>query len=256
MYRDFFMNRWAIGCIAFLIIFSAACIFWYQYDTAKDRKVLTDAQEYVQRLENNHKSNANKVIYSENNPMADESTLTAEKHLTNTSSVLVPGTTSIQSKSKTKSASTDIEKADSFISPFGFGPYPKVPVDYFSKPIWIHDPSNINDFPDHALMNIELIDRVLVKLWVQGDHAIIGGSTHNGKVYPHYPDVVYVGYKEKVTENGETYRFISSIKSSPLIRLDPVKALEGDIPPHYRIVDLEKAGIDPYEFLNLDEPEY
>ena len=47
------------------------------------------------------------------------------------------------------------------VSPFGFGPYPEVPDDYFGIPVSMQDPN----LPDHTEKNVELIDRVLIKLW-------------------------------------------------------------------------------------------
>ena len=44
------------------------------------------------------------------------------------------------------------------VSPFGFGPYPEVPADYFGVPIWMQD----TGLPGDAQRNIELIDRVLI----------------------------------------------------------------------------------------------
>lgn len=255
MFRDFLTNKWIIGGVAFLILFAVACVFWYRYDTAPDRRDAAETAELLRQWAAKKAEPDDKVEQAAD-ASVKSTTPTAEKSITETTSEVTEDTTSIQIQKETKTAYTNIEVAEEFVSPFGFGPYPKVPDDYFGLPIWMRDPLTIDDFPDHARRNIELIDRVLVKLWIQGDHAIVGGSTYNGKIYPHYLDVVYVGYKEKVTENGVSYRFISNVKAPPNIRLDPVQIMEGNIPPHYKIIDLDEAGIDPYEFLKLGEPEY
>ncbi len=125
------------------------------------------------------------------------------------------------------------------VSPFGFGSYPKVPDDY---PGDFGRQGEINwayrDSPGK-----ELISRVLVKLWAEGERNFIGGSTHRGKVYPHYYDTVYVRIEE--TETGRSIRR----KSGPFVdfSLDDLD----DPPPHIRILDLETSGIDPYQYLNL-----
>ena len=135
------------------------------------------------------------------------------------------------------------------VSPFGFGPYPEVPADYFREPIWMRD-GDIH--PNDVHRDIELIDRVLIKLWTQGDRGFVGASTHNGKIYPHYPDTLYVRWTEKVTPDGFPYRYISRVKGAS-------NAPHGDqlnrdgIPPHFKVIDLDEGGIDPYQFLNLTQ---
>ena len=65
--------------------------------------------------------------------------------------------------------------------------------------------------PEH-----ELIYRVLIKLWNQGDHGFINGAfrDNDSKVYPLYPDVVYVKWGYAVTHdeggNPTPYRYIAT----------------------------------------------
>lgn len=143
------------------------------------------------------------------------------------------------------------------ISPFGYGPYPEVPSDYFGEPIWVREPHILSDFPDEARRNIELIDRVLVKLWQQGDRGIVGGSTYDGKVYPHYDDVVYVRWKETELPDGSVYRYVSRQKGGggvPDLTAEDFRT--GNIPPNLEIIDIDDAGFDPYQFLNLEDDGY
>ena len=145
---------------------------------------------------------------------------------------------------------TEEETAEVPVSPYGFGPYPEVPSDYFGEPIWIRDPGLFSDFPDDARKNIELIDRVLVKLWQQGDREIVGGSTYNGKVYPHYDNVVYVRWEEVELPGGGVHRYVSRLKGAgegPT----PHDISTGNIPPNFKVVELDDAGFDPYQFLNF-----
>lgn len=140
------------------------------------------------------------------------------------------------------------------VSPFGFGPYPEVPADYFGEPIWMRDPDIFSEFPNEARKNIELIDRVLVKLWQQGDREIVGGSTYNGKVYPHYDNVVYVRWKAYELPDGSVHRYISrEIGAGEGPTSDDI--VTGNIPPNFKVVDLDDAGFDPYQFLNLEHLE-
>ena len=137
------------------------------------------------------------------------------------------------------------------VSPFGFGPYPEVPADYFGEPIWTRNPNTIAGFPDHALENIELIDRVLIKLWEQGDRKIVGGSTAYGKVYPHYRDIIYVRWTETPPlSDGTVHSYISRAKGANNgYSIDDIET--GNIPWHFTVIDFDDAGYDPYEFLNL-----
>ena len=65
--------------------------------------------------------------------------------------------------------------------------------------------------PEH-----ESIYRVLIKLWNQGERGFINGAFRNndGKVYPLYPDVVYVkwGYSVTYDEGGNPtpYKYIAT----------------------------------------------
>ena len=136
----------------------------------------------------------------------------------------------------------DEELDDVPVSPHGFGPYPKVPVDYPNDmtPTWITENG-------HQSRNHELIDRVLIKLWNQGDKNISGGyrSNKTGRIYPLYPNTVYVRYKEIVAPDGTVHRFIGSNRGT--VTLGP----SGEVPPGVTVLDLDKEGVDPYNFLGL-----
>ena len=56
------------------------------------------------------------------------------------------------------------------VSPFGFGPYPKVPSDFPRDPIWVAVDmyEKINQHGRGMMKAIELMDRVVIKLWNQG----------------------------------------------------------------------------------------
>lgn len=134
------------------------------------------------------------------------------------------------------------ESADVPVSPHGFGAYPEVPVDYPKEmtPTWITENG-------HQSRNHELIDRVLIKLWNQGDKNISGGyrSNKTGRIYPLYPNTVYVRYKEIVAPDGTAHRFIGSNRGT--VTLGP----SGEVPPGVTVLDLDKEGVDPYDFLDL-----
>lgn len=51
MYRDILTHKWILGGLAFLIVFSIACVWWYHYDTAPYRKAAAEAEELLRQSE-------------------------------------------------------------------------------------------------------------------------------------------------------------------------------------------------------------
>ncbi len=79
--------------------------------------------------------------------------------------------------------------------------FPPVPEGFPSNltPVWLKIPGyQKGDMPEH-----ESIYRVLIKLWNQGDHGFINGAfrDNDSKVYPLYPNVVYVKWGYAVTHD-------------------------------------------------------
>ena len=139
------------------------------------------------------------------------------------------------------------------VSPFGFGTYPEVPSDYIASlglPIWYEH--GFDEIPATATheRNIELIDRVLVKLWKDGKD-VDRGFYKDGKVYPLYSKSAYVKHYHRIHDNGYTTD-LTVIKSSDFdLNLTIERLQNGDIPDDYTILDLDTEGIDPYTFLGL-----
>ena len=143
--------------------------------------------------------------------------------------------------------STEEEPAEDVpVSPHGFGPYPEVPVGYpkLMTPTWI---KNENPSRDHELMH-----RVLIKLWNQGDHDVSGAVMKGGLVYPLYPNTAYVTYDSIEMPDGTVRRFIRSA-TGPL-GTKPIRH-PGErfpvLPEGITAIDRDNAGINPYEFLDL-----
>jgi hypothetical protein len=69
--------------------------------------------------------------------------------------------------------------------------FPEIPEGFPSglKPVWLYPDYQKGDMHEH-----EMIYRVLIKLWNQGDHDFVNGiyDHDHKKVYPLYPDVMYV----------------------------------------------------------------
>ena len=143
------------------------------------------------------------------------------------------------------------------VSPFGFGPYPEVPSDFPHDPVWVADP----DYPEgdehlgsNFMREMELINRVLIKLWKQGRRAS-SASMSDGFVYPGYPDTVYVTWDYIEEPDGTMTRYASEISSGPAVPLSVHDAIseEGAVPFGIKELSHEADGIDPYTFLNLNQ---
>ena len=135
--------------------------------------------------------------------------------------------------------------------------FPSVPNRYLVDnplPVWLKYPGyQKGDMPEH-----ELIGRVLIKLWNQGHRGFQGGALrdNNGKVYPLYPDVLYVKWAEKVInfEDGSSMpvRYIATSMGTHAREFEPIDFIAGDWETKYpgtRFVAYDDAGYDPYSFL-------
>ena len=140
------------------------------------------------------------------------------------------------------------------VSPFGFGPYPQVPSDFPRDPIWeaVDMYEKINQHGRGMMKAIELMDRVVIKLWNQG-HGATSASMGKGLVYPGFPNTVYVRWNYIEEPDGTITRYAGRITSGPDILDSVFDALgEGIIPPGITVLDHDADGIDPYTFLNLN----
>ena len=127
------------------------------------------------------------------------------------------------------------------VSPFGFGEYPKIPDGFpFDNP-WDVPTTNAN---------FELMHRVQIKLWNEGKRPE-GMVWENGKVYPMYPNTVYVKWDYYEAEDGSMERYISESTSGTLSPYAESLLDEGIIPPGVTVYDQNESGIDPYSYLGL-----
>ena len=149
-------------------------------------------------------------------------------------------------------------------SPVEKGDFPEVPDGFPSDltPVWIEFPN----YQKGDMYKHEMIDRVLIKLWNQGDHDFVNGAYQddNGRVYPLYPDVVYIEWGETVSDDPdeEVVRFPRFTLATHERSSDP-DALGGlftvaeltsgayrTMYPSVKFVDYDSAGYDPGTFLD------
>jgi len=140
------------------------------------------------------------------------------------------------------------------VSPFGFGPYPQVPSNFPRDPIWeeVDMYEKINQHGQGMMKAIELMDRVLIKLWNQG-HRASSASMSKGLVLPQYPNAVYVRWRYIEESDGTIRRYAGRTTSGPDMPESVFDNLrEGIIPSGIKVLDYDSDGIDPYTFLNLN----
>ena len=142
--------------------------------------------------------------------------------------------------------------------------FPPVPEGFPSNltPVWIKHPNyQKGDMPNH-----ENIDRVLIKLWNQGDRDFVNGvyKERYGRVYPLYPDVVYVKWRNEVYPDGTKFPYISSTlathqRGDPRVNQvgsglftfqDMISGAYKTKYPDLKLVAFEDAGYDPATFLD------
>lgn len=133
--------------------------------------------------------------------------------------------------------------------------YPQEPPDYpfrVTLPFAAGEKVRLTDLSQHRLL-----DLVMIKLWNEGDHDFVGAniSHKTGKVYPVYEDVAYVTWDESKRPDGTIHRYISTVLTVPAVDSDKItEQLEsGETPEGIKIVDYASAGIDPFEYLGIDE---
>ena len=139
--------------------------------------------------------------------------------------------------------------------------FPETPEGFPMTPLWDDDtfPNyQKGDMPGH-----EMIYRVLIKLWNQGDHNFINGirDTSNGRVYPLYPDTIYVkSWKKHVVrsppDKPRTIRVPRGIVGTHIRFFTPEELYFHGVEasyPEIKFVEKHTAGYDPETFLTDDE---
>ena len=254
MFRDIFTNKWIIGGVAFLIVFAVACVFWYRYDTAPDRKSAAEAEKLLQQWAEKKAAPDDKMEQA-----ADIVSTESENQTENTAEVteykgrlLRPGDivdgriflgTEPPSPELLAQLGVQPRSQDEIISPYGFGPYPELP-EGFGPITW-----------PRKSANSELRIRVKIKLLNQGV-PVKGSIMENGLVYPIIKGVRYVIWGES---DGKQYLrrslghpddgdYMRTIKKEKNARDESITAADF---PGIKLVPFEEGGIDPYTFLDL-----
>ncbi len=156
MLRDYFMNKWVLGGIGYLIVFSVACVLWYQYDIADERKAAVDTEELLRQSGLSHQETKESEMSSVvgqaiDITIAESTPPNAKKSITETTiKTEYSGLSDAREKQPEQTQeTTEVVR----VSPYGFGQYPEVPSDYPTDVIW-NQPEAKENLPDHALKGI------------------------------------------------------------------------------------------------------
>lgn len=249
--------KWIVISLVLLIVLCVACVFWYRHETAPYKQEVVEAEEFVRQWKRNQET---KTDSQQKQPEISKTTKAQEPEIANETT---DGTTDAETE-RIPSISFK-NPAPVRYSPHGLGPYPEVSKEYFLQkgPIsW--QLIDLFGKPPPSL-ETELIDRVLLKLWKDGDTTWKSGTFRNGKVYVLYPNRALIRYSKvknlngKVQKNpdGTPQRYISMwMTAGGIPKPTQEQFLSGELPKGVEIIDLdadEDIGIEPYSFLGLEK---
>ena len=124
---------------------------------------------------------------------------------------------------------------------------PQVPPDFPFPVVWLQPKEktvSINELTQRELWGL-----VLVKKWNEGDRDFVGVSMNDGKVYLHYPNVVYVKWEDTQLPDGTITKYASEISGPGGGSTISDQVRDGILPPGVLVLDMDSSGIDPYAYL-------
>ena len=127
---------------------------------------------------------------------------------------------------------------------------PQVPSDFPFPVVWLQPKEKAVSIDE--LTQRELWGLVMVKKWNEGDRGFVGSDMDmdTGKVYLHYPNVVYVKWEDTQLPDGTLTKYASEISGPGGDSSIVDQISEGILPPGVLVLDMDASGIDPYEYLS------
>ncbi len=259
MLRDLLSSRWfQRGLVFFLLVVGGSLLYsWHVLRTTE-----SDMERHDQLLQGRENKKDTRPAETVNVPTENETPGLVNTPDQNTDTPMPAETEALPNEGDDFAdaflpedfVSEEVPPAeDDPVSPFGFGPYPEIPTDYPQNlsPSWTWSAEEKERSSN--LLTDELMDRVLIQLWNQGEKGIIGGSTGGSRVYPHYPKTVYATYENERLPNGTAVQRISTMFGGPDITEQEMQQIHryGEA-PGITILDAADTGINPYTFLTLE----
>lgn len=260
MLQDLLSNRWFQGGLVFfvLVVGSSLLYSWYVL-----RATERDMERHDRLLHGRKNKEGMRSTETVNVPTENETSGFVNTPEEDTDASISDNTEGLPNETETLDFA-DASLPDDMVSeeapneevpasPFGFGAYPEIPAGFPKNlmPSWTWSDERKQNMVGQ-LEDFELMDRVLIKLWNQGDRSFIGvkRQDQSGKVYPIYRNVMYVeNWIER--RNGEV-RLPASFfgQSDEDINIIDIMRYES-IPTSINFLDARTEGYDPYQFLGL-----
>ncbi len=257
MPQDYFTNRWIIGGFCFLIVFGIACYVWYQHELAPYEQQAADNAELRHQAEPAQKVEAGRNAKPTTDALVESAAPPAEKRRMETTDEAGKADAAPSKIHPNLMEQTqETEKTEVRVSPYGFGPYPKLPTGW--KDAW------------HTLTaEDELAIRVWIKLLEQGydvegigyippDRLLV--PTIKGTMYIRTDSEGYITFTSGHPDDGQTLEAIRQQKFQVALEpgfvvpddFEPLRIKVEDIPGHIKVIDANNA-IEPYQFLGLNK---
>ena len=252
MLRSLLSNRGIlVGLFFFGVIVGGSLIYSWHIHRTTDAE-LAHTQRTVPHLENKNETPTVPVTHpTEFEPLGETS---FETH--SPQGGPAEGVSEVVDKAIDVEAPEEINLSENEIEEGVTNDFPEVPDGFPMTPVW----EEFSNYQKGDMQDHETLYRVLIKLWNQGDHGFVNGviDHNNGKVYPLYPDVIYVKWKESVIGSPDdpvTIRIPGSMLGTHdrhFSMEDRYFGLEKSY-PEIEFVDKHTAGYDPETFLTDDE---
>lgn len=142
------------------------------------------------------------------------------------------------------------------VSPYGFGPYPEAPEDLRFVPIWKQ--KHYKKLGHHQKRSLEIVDRVLIKLWELGERGFEEGFYYCDKVYPFYDNTIYVRWHEEKRPDGTEHRYVSHLNYPRRMKFTTeqmTQITQGNFPLDIQALKIDSSGIPATPFLNSKRPQ-
>ena len=251
MLSDIFRSRWVVGALILALLIVVGSYFGGKWWHSRDD--FSHESTEIEDKKRSSKVDTSAPAVDAPTPAVDAAT-PADEPLAPVDESPAPvdeSSVPVDSSPQTTEADGELDSTDpEKVSPFGFGPYPQVPDSFPNDVIWSDALKNLRErLSDERLKDLELVHRVLIKLWNQGYRAS-SATMDDGKMYPLFPNTVYVRWEEYVEDDGTISREAAHTRGPADIPDSVLDALEdGIVPPGIKILDLDEDWIDPYEFL-------
>lgn len=244
MFRDILSSRAIFAGLVVFVLLVSGSLFYYWHVQYTSKAEFQRSERFLQELETQNPTRSAQAVDVLTDLQTSDFVNTPDEH-TDTSmsdeTVALPNETDTLDLSDAFLPDDFVSEAapaeDVPVSPHGFGAYPEVPADF---------PEDVNwaDY-EEDLPIYELMTRGQIKLWKQG-HRAMGISEENGVMYPVIRGRVYIRWSRSGKEVLEITGHPADMSDAIVNQIE-----SGVIPAGLTVLDYYTAGIDPYEFLNL-----